>query len=73
MGDKKTLLKKYNRLENNNCHNDCAILLAKNFGTQDEVDTLEKIKSEHLKRGNILYEEIEIRNKINRKYYKLLH
>ena len=73
MVDKKSLLKKYNRLENNNEHNDCAILLAKNFGTQDEVDTLEKIKSTHLRRGHILHEELEIRRKISKKYYKLLH
>jgi hypothetical protein len=70
--DKKALLRKYNRLESNNNHNDCAILLAQNFGTKDEVETLEKIKSVHLKRGHILFEEIDVRREISSKYYKLL-
>jgi hypothetical protein len=70
--NKKSLIAKYNRLEDNNEHNDCAILLAKTFGTKEEVKLLETIKTNHLSRGHILYEEIQKRLKISNKYYKRL-
>ena len=69
----KNLLAKYNRLENNNDHNKCALLLVKNFGTQEEVDRIMEIFSNHTKRGHILYEEQQERFKISNKYYELLH
>jgi len=67
------LLKRYNRLENNNDHNDCALLLVKNFGTQDEIDTIKSIIIKHERRGHILQEEIDERYAVSQKYYKLLH
>lgn len=69
----KSLLAKYNRLENENKHNQCAILLVKHFGTQEELETLEGIMKAHLKRGHILQEEIDVRRNLSQKYYKLLH
>ena len=69
----KSLLAKYNRLEDSNYHTECVILLAKHFGTQDELETLEKIKKAQIKRGHILQEDIDLRNVISRKYYPLLH
>ena len=68
----KSLLKKYDKLEDENNHNGCAILLAKKFGTDDEVKTLLDIKEKHLKRGHILQEEIDVRRNITQKYYRLL-
>lgn len=68
-----SLLKEYRKLENKNSHNKAAILLAKNFGTEEEVDTLNQIAITHLKRGYILQEEIDIRRNISQKYYRLLH
>ena len=67
------LLRKYNRLENNNDHTEAAILLAEHFGTKEEVETLEDINRKHLRRGHILQEEIDVRRGISQKYYKLLH
>jgi len=67
------LLRKYKRLESNNDHNEAALLLVKNFGTQDEIDTLERIKNNHERRGHILHEERMQRYEISQKYYKLLH
>jgi len=68
----KNLLAKYKRLENENKHNNCALLLVKNFGTQEEIDRIMEIFSNHMKRGHILYEEQQERFKISNKYYKLL-
>ena len=69
----KNLLRQYNILENNNDHNKCALLLVKNFGTQEEVDMIMEIFSNHMKRGHILHEEVKKRYEISNKYYKLLH
>jgi len=70
--NKKSLIAKYNRLEDNNQHNDCAILLAKTFGTKEEVKLLETIKTNHIRRGHILGTEIDKRIQISRKYYGML-
>ena len=70
--NKKSLPAKYNRLEDKNLHNECAILLAKNFGTQEEIESLEMINLKHIRRGFILQEEIDERREISSKYYKLL-
>lgn len=69
----KSLLARYNRLENENKHNQCAILLVTHFGTKEELGILEDIARKHSKRGHILQEEIDIRRNISQKYYKLLH
>jgi len=69
----KTILRKYNKLESNNDHTAAAILLAKHFGTKDEVETLVDIDRKHLRRGHILQEEIDERRNISQKYYKLMH
>ena len=67
-----TLLNKYRRLENNNDHNEAALLLIKKFGTQEEVDRMERIKINHQRRGHILHEEVQERYQLSHKYYKLL-
>jgi len=67
------LLRRYNRLEAMNNHNECAILLVKAFGTKEELKVLEAIKKAHDNRGHILQEEIDVRRNISQKYYKLLH
>ena len=67
------LLRKFRKLENNNDHTNAALLLARTFGTVDEVESLVEINKKHLRRGHILYEEIQIRSNISSKYYKLLH
>lgn len=69
----KKLLRKYNKLENNNDHNCCAMLLLKAFGTQKEIDAMNEIIYQHKKRGHILQEEIDERRNMTQKYYKLLH
>ena len=63
---------KFERLEDTNQHTDCAILLAKHFGTDEELDILNHIKYEHEKRGFIESYEIEERNNILNKYYKFI-
>ena len=72
MANKKTLLARYKRLENENLHNDCAILLVKNFGTQEELERINSIRAKHMERGHILYEEQKERMEISQKYYKEL-
>jgi len=72
MISRKSLLAKYNKFENDNNHNACAILLVKHFGTHEELEILENIKKSHNKRGYILQEEIDVRRNISQKYYKLL-
>ena len=68
----KKLLNRHNRLENNNNHNECALLLVKNFGTQEEIDIIESIIIIHKRRGHILQEEIDLRRTVSQKYYKHL-
>ena len=69
----KALLDKYNKLENVNSHTDCAILVTKQFGTKEELETLRTIKAKHLNRGHILQEEIDVRRNISHKYYIALY
>jgi hypothetical protein len=71
--NKQALLKKYNKLEDNNDHNEAAMLLIKAFGTQDEVDQLKSIMAAHRQNGYMLASDIDIRYNISQKYYKLLH
>ena len=67
------LLRTYNKLENNNDHNEAAMLLVRQFGTQEEAEKIANIMKEHERRGFILQEEIDVRRGISQKYYKLLH
>jgi len=73
MNNTDKLLTQYKKLEDNNDHNEAALLLVKTFGTQDEVNAIERIKIMHERRGHILQEEIDKRRTISQKYYKLLH
>lgn len=69
----KAMLNKYYKLENDNSHNECAILLTKQFGTEQELNVLMVIRENHIQRGYILQEEIDLRRNISQKYYEKLH
>jgi phage antirepressor YoqD-like protein len=73
MKSMKSIIRKYNKLEDINEHTLCAILLAENFGTKEEVEELKKIHEAHIDRGYITYDEIEARRQISNKYYPSLH
>lgn len=66
------LLRKYNRLEANNDHNEAALLLLTNFGTQDEVDTMLAIIDRCKKQGWMTSEDIKLRYEISQKYYPII-
>jgi hypothetical protein len=59
----------YRKLEADNNHNECAILVTFHFGTDEEFDMLQAIKANHKQRGHILQEEIDIRRNISQKYF----
>lgn len=66
------LLRKYNRLEDNNDHNGCASLLVDTFGTDEEKQTMKEIIARHEKLGFITSEDIDLRYKISQKYYPII-
>jgi hypothetical protein len=69
---KSSLLKKYQRLEANNDHNEAAMLLVNNFGTDDEKIALQEIIARHEKQGYISMDDTRLRFEIAQKYYKLI-
>jgi hypothetical protein len=66
------LLKQYKKFEANNDHNESAMLLVKNFGTQEEIDIIEGITVRTNRKGYITNEDNLLRYKTSNKYYKLL-
>ena len=70
----KTILRKYNRLEDNNNHTDAAMLLVNQFGTDEEKEIMQGISDRHKKNPEIgiTYADYQKRYEISNKYYKLL-
>ena len=66
------LLKQYKKFEANNDHNEAAMLLVKNFGTQEEIDIIEGITVRTNRKGYIAHEDYQLRYETSQKYYKLL-
>ena len=58
--------------EAHNLHSENAVEIAKAFGTPEEVEAMERIMDQHMRRGHILPNEIEERNALVRKYYSML-
>jgi len=67
------LLKQYKRLEARNDHNEAAMLLVKNFGTQEEIEIIEGIIARYKKNGHLIHSDYLLRYETSNKYYKLLH
>jgi len=66
------LLRKYNRLEDNNDHNEAAALLVNNFGTDDEKQTMKEIIARAEKQNGMTSEDIKLRYEISQKYYPII-
>ena len=58
--------------EAHNLHSENAVEIAKAFGTPEEVEAMERIMDQHMRRGHILPNEVEERNALVRKYYSCL-
>lgn len=58
--------------EAHNLHSENAVEIAKEFGTPEEVEAMERIMDQHMRRGHILPHEVEERNALVRKYYSML-
>mgnify|MGYP000052902289 FL=1 len=59
----------FNTNEDNNYHTENGIELAKQYGTQEEIDMMLKIQHAHYARGHIQPDEVEARAAIVSKYY----
>jgi len=66
------LERRYDRLTDNNDHNEAAMLLIKTFGTQEEKEIMEGIIKRHERLGYIEDADRILRYEISNKYYKLL-
>lgn len=66
---KEEILEQFNELTKDNDHTEAAILLAENFGTDEEVSKLKKIQKDQEKRGYITQDEQAERDEISNKYY----
>ena len=62
----------YEENESVNLHSENALELAKEFGTPEEVEAMQRIMDQHMRRGHILPHEIEERNALTSKYYSML-
>ena len=58
--------------ESHNLHTENAVELAHAFGTREEVEAMERIADQHMRRGHILPHEIEERSALMKKYYNML-
>jgi hypothetical protein len=58
--------------ESVNLHSENALELAKEFGTPEEVEAMQRIMDQHMRRGHILPHEIEERSALTKKYYNML-
>ena len=58
--------------ESVNLHSENALELAKEFGTPEEVEAMQRIMDQHMRRGHILPHEVEERNALTSKYYSML-
>lgn len=68
----KTLLQKYQQLEEINAHSAAAKLLVDNFGTEEEKEIMNRIIKRHKANGFIGQDDYELRYKISQKYYNVL-
>ena len=64
--------KDFQKNEAHNLHSENAVEIAKAFGTPEEVEAMQRIMDQHMRRGHILPNEIEERNALVRKYYSML-
>jgi|14_taG_2_1085336.scaffolds.fasta_scaffold00477_8 Asp-tRNA(Asn)/Glu-tRNA(Gln) amidotransferase C subunit len=62
----------YEENESVNLHSENALELAKEFGTPEEVEAMQRIMDQHMRRGHILPHEVEERNALTSKYYSML-
>jgi hypothetical protein len=62
----------YEENEAVNLHSENALELAKEFGTPEEVEAMQRIMDQHMRRGHILPHEVEERNALSSKYYSML-
>ncbi len=68
------IVRNFAKNEDNNFHSDNAILLAVNFGSEEDVTNAERIKKEHERIGYITQELLIDRDKIYKKCYpQLVH
>jgi hypothetical protein len=58
--------------ESHNLHTENAVELAQAFGTPEEVEAMQRIADQHMRRGHILPHEIEERSALTKKYYNML-
>lgn len=73
--DKKQVQKitnKFNKNENDNFHSENAVLLAKNFGTDEDLANAERILREHHRIGHMTQELLTERDAIYLKLYPKL-
>ena len=62
----------YEENEAVNLHSENALELVKEFGTPEEVEAMQRIMDQHMRRGHILPHEVEERNALSSKYYSML-
>ena len=70
--DEKFTKKEFDRNEDENDHSLNAIMLAKEFGTSQEIKDMEDIDKRHKQRGHITDPDYSKRNALVRKYYPRL-
>lgn len=68
----KTILKKYNALEDKNYHTEAAQLLVNTYGTVEEQDQMDGIAARHEKNGSIDSADYYKRYELSQKYYNLI-
>ena len=70
--DKKKLMKQYKDNEDNNAHTENYLMLAKFFGTEDEVKKVKDIMKRNKKQGSTSESDNDWMYKNINKYYKKL-
>ena len=68
----KTLMNKYRENEDHNAHTENYLLLAKHFGTTDQVDAVQTILKENDKRGYAKINDLEWMHKEINPYFAKL-
>ena len=56
-----------------NNHTGAAVLLIESLGSEDEIKIVQEISINHEKRGHITYQDMQERDSIANRYYKLLN
>ena len=70
--DIKAIIKKYKSNESRNAHSENALLLAKHFGTEADIEKAVNILAVHLKEGSISHDLYMQRYEMSQPLYRIM-